>query len=242
MSTPRIYHPDALHEQLEITLFPSATNHVVRVLRMKTHQTLVVFNGDGKEYMGEIIAIEKHVARIRIQQGTQPAVESPLNIHLGQGISKGERMDYAIQKATELGVNKITPLFTQRCEVKLDSTRAQKRQAHWQQIAISACEQSGRCKIPEIALPCSLFEWFKQKLGDAFICDTEANLHWPDAAKISNKISLLIGPEGGLAEEEIQMALAQKFHRLSLGPRILRTETAPVVALTLLQSHYGDLG
>ena len=167
--------------------------------------------------------------------------ESGLTIELGQVMSRGERMDYAVQKATELGVTRIVPLFSERCEVKLSSERQDKRQQHWQQVAISACEQSGRSRVPEIAQPQPLSQWLTQ-------CHSALKLvlH-PDAAmplaqrQAPASVALLIGPEGGLGDQEIAQARAAGFDSLQLGPRVLRTETAPVAALAVLQYLWGDL-
>ncbi|TVP93679.1 MAG: 16S rRNA (uracil(1498)-N(3))-methyltransferase, partial [Pseudomonadaceae bacterium] len=166
--------------------------------------------------------------------------ESPLQVHLGQAMSRGERMDWAIQKAVELGVNAITPLFTERCEVKLQGERADKRQAHWQQVAISACEQCGRSQVPVVHPPQALADWLAQ-----LDCELKLVLHHRTEQPLASlqkpaSLGLLIGPEGGLSSEEIQRTEASGFQAVRLGPRVLRTETAPIVALSLAQQLWGD--
>ncbi len=167
--------------------------------------------------------------------------ESPLRTHLGQALSRGERMDWAIQKAVELGVSEITPLFTERCEVKLQGERADKRQAHWQQIAVSACEQCGRSSVPVIHPPMALHDWLSALQVDVRLVlhhRTEQDLQSLPAPESA---ALLIGPEGGLSAGEIAQAEQAGFHAARFGPRVLRTETAPVVALTMLQHLWGDV-
>jgi len=178
---------------------------------------------------------------VRVQLNEQFAgqIESPLRIHLGQGLSRGERMDWAIQKATELGVSEITPIVSERCEVRLKDERAEKRQAHWQQIAISACEQCGRSVVPVIHAPMALADWIKKTEADLKLV-----LH-PVAEPLTSHdkpgtLAFLIGPEGGLNDAEVDQAQDAGFHAARLGPRVLRTETAPVVALSVAQQLWGD--
>jgi len=194
----------------------------------------------GGEYYGKLVTATKDNAVIELTQFKDVNRDSPLSIHLLQSISRGERMDYVIQKATELGVATITPLFTERCMVKLSADRLAKRLLHWQLITISASEQSGRCRLPEIKPAINLAGYLSRHQGIGFICDTKSESSINNYLKLANEVSLLIGPEGGFADHEIQAAKAQGFKSLSLGPRTLRTETAPIVALTLLQVHGGD--
>jgi len=162
-------------------------------------------------------------------------------VHLGQGISRGERMDYVVQKSVELGVDKITPLYTERCGVKISKERLAKKIAHWQAVAISACEQSGRCVVPQIMQPQTLSEWLSMQSGIAFVCDPKSNQRIPHNTEQPTSLSLLIGPEGGLTDDEIKSAYNAGLQSLSLGPRVLRTETAAVVSLSLVQHLWGDL-
>jgi 16S rRNA (uracil1498-N3)-methyltransferase len=241
MPTPRIYIPTALEINTTITLAEKASHHLLHVLRLKKGAIITLFNDTQYEYWVEIVEIEKNkTACVQIIRAQLAKTESPLHIHLGQGISRGERMDYAVQKSVELGVAEITPLITERCEVRLTKDRMQRRVEHWQQIAIHACEQSGRCRVPVIHPAATLEEWASKANGFKLVCSPiESAPHFP-GEKIK-EVSLLIGAEGGLSEAEIKAAKQQDFQGFSLGPRILRTETAPVVALTLLQHQWGDL-
>ncbi len=186
--------------------------------------------------------MSKKSAQAAINQVEEKRAESPLNIHLGQGISRGDRMDFTLQKSVELGVNTITPLFTERCGVKLNKERLAKKVEQWQKIVISACEQCGRSAIPEVKEPITLTEWLAQQT-DAL----KLNLHPKAEHSImslpieNQRVRLLIGPEGGLSDDEINQASQANFIDVLLGPRILRTETAALTAITALQCRYGDL-
>jgi 16S rRNA (uracil1498-N3)-methyltransferase len=220
---------------------PEAQAHYIsRVLRLGTGAAVQLFDGSGVEYLGQISEAGKKQVRVELHEQISGMPESPLRIHLGQGLSRGERMDWAIQKATELGVSEITPIVSERCEVRLNDERADKRMSHWRQIAISACEQSGRSQLPLIHPPLILDRWLQQ-------CSAELRLvlH-PQADALSshekpNSLAFLIGPEGGLSDNEIASAQAAGFQAARLGPRVLRTETAPVAALALAQFLWGDL-
>ena len=219
---------------------PEAQAHYIgRVLRMAEGDALQVFDGSGQEFRGTLLEVGKKRVRVKLDETFAGQTESPLQIHLGQGLSRGERMDWAIQKATELGVKEITPIVSERCEVRLKDDRAEKRQSHWQQIAISACEQCGRSVVPVIHPPMQLAEWLKH-------CDAELKLvlH-PVAEPLTSHdkpstLAFLIGPEGGLNDAEVTQAQDAGFHAARLGPRVLRTETAPVVALSVAQQLWGD--
>ncbi|EKD77748.1 MAG: hypothetical protein ACD_42C00198G0002 [uncultured bacterium] len=236
----RLYHPHHLTTGLTVMLEKNASHHLLQVLRKKTGDTLFVFNEKDGEYDATIQSEQKKIACIEIGKYHERKTESPLRIHLGQGISRSDRMDYAIQKATELGVAEITPLFSEFCQVQLSAERMEKRIAHWQAITVSAAEQSGRCAVPVVHPVMPFSEWITQNEKIKFICcprPTEQNML---SEKIKNCL-LTIGPEGGFSQAEIENALQQNFSILSLGPRILRTETATVVAMTVLQSWCGDL-
>src|SRR3990167_7378792 len=240
--TTRIFQPMALQPATVIRLNEQASHHLARVLRATIHDPVIIFNGQGGEYEGVIKQIEKKQVTVEIMQHVAREVESPLEIWLAQGISRGEKMDYIIQKSVELGVKKIIPLFTERCNVKLDHARGEKRQEHWQSIAVSACEQSGRNRIPEVLLPQSIDTWLMTVQAEyCFVLSPHAEQkvkEWtiPKTAQIV----LLIGPEGGLSEQEINQALQHHFFSLNLGPRIMRTETAAVAAIAALQGCFGD--
>ena len=219
---------------------PEAQAHYIgRVLRHAAGDAVQLFDGSGQEYLGELIEVGKKAVRVELREQLAGQAESPLRIHLGQGLSRGERMDWAIQKATELGVSEITPIVSERCEVRLKDERADKRLAHWRQVAISACEQCGRSVLPVIHAPVTLAEWQAHVQAELKLV-----LH-PVAAPLESharphSLAFLIGPEGGLSEAEVAQAKAAGFHAARLGPRVLRTETAPVVALAVAQQLWGD--
>ena len=219
---------------------PEAQAHYIgRVLRMSAGAAVQLFDGSGQEYLGSLLEVGKKTVRVTLDQVLPGQARSPLHIHLGQGLSRGERMDWAIQKATELGVNEITPIVSERCEVRLKDERADKRLAHWRQVAVSACEQCGRSTVPVIHSPVTLAEWLK-----ATEADLKLVLH-PVAEPLTSHakpqtLAFLIGPEGGLSDAEVEQANAAGFHPARLGPRVLRTETAPVVALSVAQQLWGD--
>lgn len=238
---PRLYVPAEFAVGATLTLPEGPARHVTRVLRMGEGAPLMLFDGQGREAGVRLADVSRKHTTVRIEALWQGSGESPLAVHLGQAISKGDRMDYAIQKAVELGVAAITPLYTERGDVRLKGDREEKKLAHWQAVAASACEQCGRAVVPPIYPPIALDEWLVERqeplrlmlhlaTGNAFNQQPR-----PDA------VALLIGPEGGLSETDVSAAVASGFTPLTLGPRVLRTETAPVVALTLLQHHFGDL-
>ena len=217
MSLPRFFVAAPL--ALGLHDLPEAQAHYLsRVLRLNVGAAVQLFDGSGQEYRGELTCVTKKTVQVSLQECLDGLPESSLHIHLGQGLSRGERMDWAIQKATELGVAEITPLFTERCEVRLNDERAQKRLEHWQQIAISACEQCGRSKVPVIHSPQSLKDW--QASVEA---DLKLVLH-PVAQPLTehatpSTLAFLIGPEGGLTEDEVTQASQFGFQpaRLSTG-------------------------
>ncbi|UUY09235.1 16S rRNA (uracil(1498)-N(3))-methyltransferase [Pseudomonas sp. J452] len=214
-------------------------HYIGRVLRHAVGDAVQLFDGSGQEYLGELIEVGKKIVRVELREQFTGQPESALRVHLGQGLSRGERMDWAIQKATELGAAVITPIVSERCEVRLKDERADKRLAHWRQVAISACEQCGRSVVPLIHSPVLLTDWLQQ--SDA---DLKLVLH-PVAEPLAShakptSLAFLIGPEGGLSDGEVEQAKAAGFHAARLGPRVLRTETAPVVALSVAQQLWGD--
>ncbi|WP_273830316.1 16S rRNA (uracil(1498)-N(3))-methyltransferase [Serratia bockelmannii] len=243
MRIPRIYHPQPLTDRAEIALSEDAANHVGRVLRMSAGQALQLFDGSNQVFDAEIVRVDKKSVLVRLGDGRVEDIESPLNLHLGQVISRGEKMEFTIQKSIELGVNVITPLFSERCGVKLDGERLAKKIQQWQKIAIAACEQCGRNRIPEIREAMSLEAWCAEQDGSL-----KLNLH-PRASHSINtlpqpvdRVRLLIGPEGGLSADEIAMTTDHGFTDILLGPRVLRTETTALTAITALQVRLGDLG
>lgn len=240
MKTIRIYQPFQFETGQSYPLDKAASNHLVRVLRLKNQQAFTLFNGNGGEYSA-ILEISGKKATAHIQTFTEIKNESNLNIHLLQGISKGERMDFAVQKSVELGVNSITPVITERTVVNLKGERLEKKILHWQNIAISACEQSGRCLVPEILPACSLSKQLETNTDTTkLILDPLSKTSLHSIKSQDNNISILIGPEGGLSDLEIDNAKQNGFTGVKLGPRILRTETAALAAITAVQLLQGD--
>lgn len=239
MRLSRLYCDSDLSADALLTLGEDHTHYLAKVLRVKPGYRIALFNGHDGEFHGEIMHIGKRDMQVKLDSCSHKLPEQLLSIHIGLGLSRGERMDYAVQKATELGVTDITPLFTEFSEIRLDSDRADKRTSHWQKVAVSASEQCGRCTVPVISNPASLEDWITQvPEGQGFTLD-----HTGTAGFVGDKpqaVYLLIGPEGGTSEHEKQLASAAGFKTVRLGPRVLRTETAPVVALTALQLRWGD--
>ena len=238
---PRIHVAADLAVGGDVVLPEGPARHVARVLRLGEGAPLRLFDGAGREARAVIIDASRKRVTVRIESVEAGLGESPLAVHLGQAISKGDRMDYAIQKAVELGVAEITPLHTEHGDVRLKGERAAKKLAHWQAVAASACEQCGRAVVPTVHSPLALADWLAER--DEVL---RLVLHPAAAGSLERETApasaaLLIGPEGGLADTEVEAALAAGFAPLSLGPRILRTETAPVVALSVLQHLFGDL-
>ena len=240
MRISRIYTTAALNSNLIVALDEKASHHLGKVLRHKVGDALVLFNGDGQQYAAEICAIDKRQVTVAVGVASSPVTESPLQIHLGIAISKGDRMDWVLQKSTELGVSEITPLSAERTEFKLKGERLDKKISHWQQIIISACEQCGRNTLPRLHPPASTSAWCKSTAADKKLVLHHRSSGALDPAQSIHSVALMIGPEGGLSAEEIQLAETEGFEPLTLGPRVLRTETAPLAAIAVLQSIWGD--
>ena len=244
MSLTRLHINDRLGTGAILRLEGDRARYVGRVLRLRPGDTLAVFNGEDGEFSAHIVKVTKSSAELLVEHPVETATESALKLHLVQGISRGERMDFVIQKATELGVKRITPVFTEYGVVRLDEKRAARRRDHWEGVAVSACEQSGRIRPPLIDAPVALNTWFGMGTKEA---DTDLILQ-PGAAtaltsidKPTTKICLLIGPEGGFSHQEYDDAGLAGFTGVSLGPRVLRTETAALAAIAVAQSLWGDL-
>lgn len=241
MRNIRIFQDIPLAANQAITLDKAASNHLIKVLRLKDQQSFTLFNGSGGEYTATLQISAKTAIAVLHEQLT-PVTESCLEIHLFQGISKGDRMDFAIQKSVELGVTRITPVFCGRTVVNLKADRLEKKLQHWRSIAISACEQCGRNIIPEISMAVD----FKTALHDKSDClnvllDPLSATRIHDLTPADKKLGILIGPEGGLTEEEVKLASEAGFCGVRLGPRILRTETAALAAIATAQALWGDL-
>ncbi|PHQ58564.1 MAG: 16S rRNA (uracil(1498)-N(3))-methyltransferase [Porticoccus sp.] len=238
----RVFTNQPLAVDAEVLLEENSAHHLTTVLRLKTGAAIVLFNGTGGEYHAILGQVTGKQTQVLITGFTETNRESPLYISLGIGLSRGDRMDWVIQKATEVGVAEITPLFTARSEVRLKGDRADKKIQHWRKIAINACEQCYRNIPPIINAPTSPDLWFH-----ALTTDKKLVLHHRSENTVTdlrnqqvNSTSLLIGPEGGLTDAEISSSLHSGFEPLTIGPRVFRTETAPIVAITLLQSLWGD--
>ena len=245
MRTIRIYVEQPLKPGLEIILPPQAATHVARVLRLRAGDSLLLFNGDGFDYSGELLETGARQTRVRVLTTQAAAGESPLRITLAQALARGEKMDWIVQKATELGVAAIVPLITERSEVKLDTGRADKRVAHWRGVATGACEQSGRARIPVMHAPVTLSSWLQsldlQQRETRFALLPDGELGPRDLGRIENEVLLAVGPEGGFGNTDIADLRSAGFRGLALGPRVLRTETAGIAAIAALQALYGDM-
>lgn len=238
---PRIHVAVDLNVGGDVILPEGAARHVARVLRLGEGAPLRLFDGAGHEARAVLVEAGRKRVVARIETVETGRGESPLIVHLGQAISKGDRMDYAIQKAVELGVSAITPLYTEHGDVRLKGEREAKKQAHWQAVAASACEQCGRAVVPPVYSPLPLAEWLTGRNEALRLVLHPGSRSALEQAVAPDAVALLIGPEGGFSASDLEAALAADFAPLSLGPRILRTETAPVVALSLLQYCFGDL-
>lgn len=243
MPLSRIYHDAPLQTGTQILLKQQAYEHLVKVLRLKAGDRLILFNGQGGQFRASIVAINKPKITVAVEHYDAHEAESSLEIHLGQALLKSDKMDFVIQKAVELGVTTITPLLTQRSVIKLSEQRQAKRLKHWQGILIHACEQCGRNSLPQIQQISPMSAWVKKYAGDcAFILNPFSKTQLPFKYTCLKTVSCLIGPEGGFTEEEISFAQQNGFTSLNLGKRILRAETATLATLAIFQSHWGDMG
>ena len=241
MRIPRIYTTAPIAANSDVELESGPSRHLSRVLRMKVGDRLVLFDGGGGQYPASITAIDRKSVVAATGDFDAVELESALHLQLGIAISRGERMDWVVQKATELGVTSIAPLLSKRTGLRLDPERAGKKLRHWQQIAISACEQCGRNRPPQI-LPLQEIEQWLQGVNAQvrLVLHPTADNTCPESPAPAS-VALLVGPEGGFSEEEIVNAEQAGFASLQLGPRVLRTETAPLAAIAILQARWGDM-
>lgn len=256
--TPRFYHEGKIEAYSELELSKKASHHLVTVVRTKIDDKIELFNGDGNNYSAIVTDVGKR-ARLRIEDCIEATNESPVSITLVQAISRGERMDLTVRQAVELGVSQIQPLYCRHSVKALDEKRTAKKMEHWQNIIISACEQSGRARVPLLEEPITLNQWLEQTEHTSTTSDSHSKLHTcklilaPTAEHtFSNlfhsmqgtleKCSLLIGPESGFDEDEIHVAVCSGVQSVSFGRRILRTETAGPATIAVVQSLVGDLG
>jgi 16S rRNA (uracil1498-N3)-methyltransferase len=243
MRLTRVFIDAPLEPGSRVTLEGNAASHLTRVLRLRIGSSVTVFNGLGGEYSASID--KSHGGEVIVAIGEHRPIEreSPFPLTLAQGVSRGERMDLVVQKATELGVSRLLPVLTERSVVRLDAQQADRKSNHWRAIAIAACEQCGRNRLPEVAVPAGLREVLSEPAGDRarLLLSPDAALRIEDVPRTVAGVTVLIGPEGGLSDEEQADAQAAGFTSVNLGPRVLRTETAAIAALTLQQREFGDL-
>ncbi len=245
MRLTRLYTPQPLASGATVTLDPRAAGHCARVLRMRAGDAIVLFNGEGGEYQARLETVNRREVRAEVGRFDAVSRESSLRVTLYQALARGERMDYALQKAVELGVAAVVPVLTRRCVVQLDAQKRERRMAHWAGVVTSACEQSGRTRLPALHPPMTLAQVLETGGGNdtqlRLVLDPEAQEGLSQLANNSDEVDLLIGPEGGLDTAEIAACRAAGFTPLRFGPRVLRTETAGAAVIAALQSRWGDL-
>jgi 16S rRNA (uracil1498-N3)-methyltransferase len=243
MRLNRLYTAETLATGTEIALPDAAAYHVARVLRLRPGAALIAFDGSGHDFNCEIVAIEGDKVRVSVGARTPGLPESPLRITLIQGISRSERMDWTLQKATELGVRSIVPVLTARSVVRLDERQVERKHRHWQAIVAGACEQCGRSTLPELRAPAEFRRFLAEspREGQRLVLSPGGPASLAGLASAASRVELLIGPEGGLDDAELDAATRAGFQPVRLGPRVLRTETAGIVALAVLQGMWGDL-
>jgi 16S rRNA (uracil1498-N3)-methyltransferase len=243
MRLNRVFVDRQLCAGAEVLLPDAAASHVARVLRLRAGAPLTLFDGSGFDFRGEIVSVEGD--RVRVSVGTRSTglPESPLAITLVQAVSRGERMDWTLQKATELGVRRIQPVLSARSVVRLDDQQSARKLRHWQAVVAGACEQCGRSVLPEVRPPLDLARFLAEspREGQRLVLSPAGPASLAGLASAAARVELLIGPEGGLDDAELDTAQRAGFAPVRLGPRVLRTETAGIVALTVLQALWGDL-
>ncbi len=243
MRVSRIYTADALAVGKLLKLDREASNHLSRVLRLKVGNPVILFNGDGADYHGVIEAIDRNQVSVHLKDHKPVDVESPLYIHLYQGVSRGDKMDLTLQKGVELGIKEFTPLLTERCGVKLEPKRWERKVQHWEKVIQSACEQCGRSALPKLNPVIDLSIALEQaNSSHHFFLHPEANDSFRSysESKPSGAITLWVGPEGGFSDIEVEQALTNSITPVQLGPRVLRTETAALAAVSVMNTLWGD--
>lgn len=240
MRVSRIYVPAPLHTGQRIELDGETAHYVRDVLRLKQEQRIVIFNGQGGEYQCRLSLVSRKCVSVEIDQYFARDLESPLTVNLGLGVSRGDRMDWSVQKAVELGVSRLTPLVTERCVIKFSDDKKQQRLSHWRNIIQHAAEQSGRNRLPELDEIADLPNWVARQQNLKVFLDPYAQQALTDLQLTGPYVTLLSGPEGGFSEQERQTALASGFIPVRMGARILRTETAVLAALAAAQTLWGD--
>jgi len=246
MRLPRIYLDQTLRKDAIYELTDDSAHHIITVLRMRKGQQLILFNGQGGQFTAEIVCTAKKRVEIRAGEYYPINLESALKITLAQGISRGQRMDYTIQKSVELGVTCIVPVITEFCAVHLNNERMLKKYDHWKKIIVGACEQSGRNKIPLLEEVQNIEDWVSQNSDQhtnklKLILQPESGLQLSKLDRAVEHLTLLVGPEGGFSQREYELAQKNGYQGLKLGPRILRTETAALAAISMCQTLWGDI-
>jgi 16S rRNA (uracil1498-N3)-methyltransferase len=244
MRLTRVHVTEPLEVGRRIEVEGAAANHIARVLRSRAGDPLTVFNGNGAEFAASIVEFHRDSVVVEVEEARAVSRESPLSLTLAQGISRGERMDWILQKATELGGSRIVPVFTERSVVRLDAKQAERKLQHWRAIAIAACEQCGRNIVPEIAPPMDIFEFVSSSVQPQMtrlLLSPMSEVSIDEVRADTGGVTVLIGPEGGLTDIEQETAQRSGFTAVRMGPRVLRTETAAIAALTILQHRLGDL-
>jgi 16S rRNA (uracil1498-N3)-methyltransferase len=244
MRVTRVYVDSPLTPDTDVRLPDAAAYHVARVLRLREGASLTAFDGSGQDFRCEVLAVKGDDVTVRVGARSAGLAESPLRITLVQAVSRSERMDWTLQKATELGVRTIVPVLSVRSVVRLDEKQAEKKMRHWQAIVAGACEQCGRSVVPEVRVPQDLGRYLASSVreGQRLALSPTGPASLVGLNSVGTRVELLIGPEGGLDDSELERATGAGFMPVRLGPRVLRTETAGIVALTVLQSLWGDLG
>lgn len=242
MKSPRVYHPDRLQVGRDSTLGELASHHLGRVLRMKAGEPVVLFDGTGGEYRGTIRGVERSGVRVRVEAFDDVERESSLQVGLVQSVSAGERMEFTLQKAVELGVAWVQPLVTRRSKVRLEGERAEKRVTHWQRVVNAACEQCGRNRVPTVRPLLEFTAWLAEpaEAKHRLVLEPDAPKRLSEAGPLGETVELLAGAEAGFADDERDLVLQYGFVPVRLGPRVLRTETAGLAALAALQALWGD--
>lgn len=243
MRLTRVYVDVPVTAGKPLVIEGSAANHIMRVLRLRSGDELTVFDGTGGEFGARVEEFRKDAVVVSVEAHRALDRESPLPLTLAQGISRGERMDWIIQKATELGASRIVPVFTKRSVVRLDEKQAERKLQHWRAITVAACEQCGRNRVPELSSPRDFFDVIAPDTSGStrLLLSPSGDLRIDDLRDVGKGITVLIGPEGGLEDVEQESAVRAGFNAVRLGPRVLRTETAAIAALTIIQRYFGDL-
>lgn len=241
MRVPRIFVEADLGAGLNVSLDEQATRHLVTVLRRAAGDPVILFNGNGRDYPATIRTLSRRSVLIEINEEAPAMAESPLQVHLGIGMSRSQKLDLVLQKATELGASRITPLICERSVLRLDPEKTIKRMQHWNGVLRSSCEQCGRARIPKLDPPTAITDWTRQLEVDLKLYLDPEGGTLPETPASPASLALLNGPEGGITDQEHRTALENGFIGVQAGPRVLRTETAPIVGLTIAQYRWGDL-